>query len=196
MVTGEFIAMQRIHTVNPDFVPCPIGWGTYDSVKDVHFLVCEFRDMETKLPDVEPFARSMAELHKDATSPNGKFGFDCLTYHGNVPIEHGWHDSWEQYFTQTTRALLETEQATRGRDDTISRLTQPFFEKVVVRLLRPLETSGGSIKPSLIHGDLWHGNAATDARTGKPIIFDAAGFYAHNECKTFRHFFRNMSSDA
>lgn len=182
MVTGEFLAMQRIHAVKPDFVPCPIGWGAYESVEDVHFLLCEFREMETKLPDVEPFAEIMSEVHGETTSPNGKFGFDCLTYHGNVPIEHGWHDSWEQYFTTTTRALLETEQTTRGRDETISRLTKPFFEEVVVRLLRPLETDGRSIKPSLIHGDLWHGNVAVEAQTRKPVIFDAAGFYAHNEC--------------
>lgn len=62
----------------------------------------------------------------------------------------------------------------------------PFFEKVILRLLRPLETGGRSIRPTLIHGDLWHGNAETDAETGQPIIFDAASFYAHNECKTLR----------
>lgn len=183
MVSGEFLAMERIHAFEPDFVPRPLRWGTYESRPNIHFLVCEFRDMQAKLPDIQPFTRSMAELHREVTSANGKFGFDCLTYHGNVPIEHGWHDSWEQYFTKTTLALLETEQVDRGRDETISRLTQPFFEKVVVRLLRPLETNGRFIKPSLIHGDLWHGNAAVDARTGKPIIFDAAGFYAHNECE-------------
>jgi protein-ribulosamine 3-kinase len=184
MVRGEFLAMQRIHDVKPDFVPRPIGYGTYEELPSVHFLLCEFCDMETKLPDIEPFTRLMSEVHIETTSPSGKFGFDCLTYHGNVPVEHGWHDSWEQYFTTTTRALLETEQTTRGRDDTISKLTKPFFEEVVVRLLRPLETNGSSIKPSLIHGDLWHGNVAVNKQTGKPVIFDAAGFYAHNECRS------------
>ena len=63
-------------------------------------------------------------------------------------------------------------------------MATPFFDKVVPRLLRPLETGGRSIRPSLIHGDLWHGNAETDAETGEPVIFDAASFYAHNECKS------------
>ena len=183
MVSGEFMAMKRIHAVKPHFVPQPIHWGTYEKLNDIHFLLCEFRQMQNQLPGMEPFARLMAELHQGTTSPSGKFGFDCLTYHGNVPIHHGWHDSWEQYFTRTTRALLETEQAVRGENDTISNLSKPFFDKVVPRLLRPLETGGNFIKPCLIHGDLWHGNVAVDARTREPIIFDAAGFYAHHECE-------------
>lgn len=183
MVSGEFMAMQRIHAVKPHFVPQPIDWGTYEMCNDVHFLLCEFRQMQNQLPDIEPFARLMAELHQGTTSPDGKFGFDCVTYHGNVPIHHGWHDSWEQYFATTTRALLEKEQAVRGENDTIGNLSKPFFDKVVPRLLRPLETDGTSIKPFLIHGDLWHGNVAVDARSREPIIFDAAGFYAHHECE-------------
>jgi fructosamine-3-kinase len=27
----------------------------------------------------------------------------------------------------------------------------------------------------------WSGNAGTDTETGKPIIYDPAAFYAHNE---------------
>ncbi|KAK8071624.1 Aldo/keto reductase [Apiospora saccharicola] len=30
---------------------------------------------------------------------------------------------------------------------------------------------------------MWHGNASTDSETNMPIIFDAASFYAHNECR-------------
>ena len=37
------------------------------------------------------------------------------------------------------------------------------------------------MKPSLIHGDLWYANSGIDIETGKPLIFDACSFYAHNE---------------
>ncbi|KAK8074470.1 hypothetical protein PG997_009133 [Apiospora hydei] len=86
-----------------------------------------------------------------------------------------------QYFTRTTKALLELELETRGESKEIRELMVPFFSKVIPRLLRPMETGGRSIRPALIHGDLWHGNASTDGETGLPIIFDAASFYAHNE---------------
>jgi len=56
--------------------------------------------------------------------------------------------------------------------------------KVIPRLLRPMETGGRSIKPALVHGDLWCGNAAVDTQTDRPLIYDPASFYAHNECKS------------
>ncbi|RYP02925.1 hypothetical protein DL764_005502 [Monosporascus ibericus] len=159
----------------------PIAWGSYLSIPEVHFFLCEFRPMTGDLPDLETFPAKIAELHRTGTSPDGRFGFDLTTFHGETPIDHGWSDTWEEYFRRTTRVLLQLEQEVRGSDEEIQRLSGPFFERVVPRLLRPLGTGGHSIRPSLIHGDLWHGNASTDKDSGMPIIFDAASLYAHNE---------------
>jgi protein-ribulosamine 3-kinase len=41
---------------------------------------------------------------------------------------------------------------------------------VTPRLCRPLETGGRSIRPHLIHGDLWDGNASFVKITGLPVI--------------------------
>lgn len=49
------------------------------------------------------------------------------------------------------------------------------------RLLRPLETEGRILKPSLVHGDLWEGNTVVDGNTKEPLIFDSSAFWAHNE---------------
>jgi protein-ribulosamine 3-kinase len=175
--------MSTIYAVTPDLVPRPIAWGTYASIPDVHFFLCDFHDMTDELPDLYTFPVKMAELHRTGTSPNGKYGFPVTTYHGNTPIRHGWSDTWEEYFTRTTRALFLLEQEAQGPNDEIEAMIEPFLVKVVPRLLRPLETGGRMIKPCLVHGDLWHGNATMDADTDLPIIFDAACFYAHNECK-------------
>jgi len=40
--------------------------------------------------------------------------------------------------------------------------------------------------PSLVHGDLWDGNASADVETGRPMIFDATPLYAHKECEYLR----------
>lgn len=185
MVLAEFMAMAAIHAVKATFVPQPLAWGAYDTLPDVHFLLCAFRNMRHTLPDVDVFPAMVAELHRagGGASPNGKFGFPVPTFHGNIPIHHGWSDSWEEYFTRTTRVLLEQEQKTRGNDEEIQRLSRPFFDKVIPRLLRPMEARGRVLRPSLIHGDLWHGNAGVDVDTNLPVIFDAASFYAHNECQ-------------
>ncbi|CRK26502.1 hypothetical protein BN1708_004230, partial [Verticillium longisporum] len=77
--------------------------------------------------------------------------------------------------------LQQSVKAAQGPNQDILGLMEPFFSNVIPRLLRPLETDGRSITPSLIHGDLWHGNVATDADTQEPVIFDAASSHAHNE---------------
>lgn len=48
-------------------------------------------------------------------------------------------------------------------------------------LLALLEADERTVKPSLIHGDLWDGNIGTDRETGDVYIFDAGAYYAHNE---------------
>lgn len=181
---GEFKSITTIHEVAPTLVPRPIAWGSYDDLEDVHFFLCEFRNMTGEFPDVETFPARMAELHRDGTSPDGRFGFSVATYHGQTPIDHGWSDTWEEYFRRTTRVLLELEQEAQGHNEQILDLAGAFLDKVVPRLLRPLQTGGRSIRPALIHGDLWHGNASMDADTNEPVIFDAACFYAHNECQS------------
>ncbi|KAM0287281.1 hypothetical protein ACHAQH_000595 [Verticillium albo-atrum] len=181
VVSGEHRSMTAIHAVMPSLVPKPVAWGSYEEQPDVHFFLCEFRAMSEGVPSIESFPRRMAQLHQSATSPDGRFGFFEPTCHGHTPIDHGWHETWEGYFASTTRRLLQMEQDVQGPNQGIPDLAEPFFSKVIPRLLRPLETDGWSIRPSLIHGDLWHGNTATDANTQEPIIFDAASSYAHNE---------------
>jgi protein-ribulosamine 3-kinase len=70
-----------------------------------------------------------------------------------------------------------------GPWEEMEELRASMIEKVIPRLLRPLEMNGRSVKPALIHGDLWCGNTAVDVQTDRPLIFDPASFYAHNECK-------------
>ena len=52
---------------------------------------------------------------------------------------------------------------------------------VIPRLLGALEAEGRQIQPCFIHGDLWEDNFGTDVNTGKLIIFDSNGYYAHHE---------------
>lgn len=61
-------------------------------------------------------------------------------------------------------------------------LVPVLFDKVIPRLLRPLESEGRSVKPSLVHGDLWYANSGIDMATYESLVFDACSFYAHNEC--------------
>lgn len=182
-MSGEFASMSALTAAAPGLVPQPIGWGTYSSNPEYHFFLCAFHYMALKLPEIKSFSSELALLHTNGISPNGKYGFGVTTFQGNLPQDNRWKDTWEEFYIQGMKRMLQLEEETQGPSERLSELCPKLFEKVIPRLLRPLETFGNSIKPSLVHGDLWYGNAAVDRETKSPIIFDACCFYAHSECE-------------
>ena len=166
----------------PDFVPKPIAWGSYQSSPDTHFYICEFRNLGEELPQPPVFCQKLAELHKKSTSPNGRFGFPVVTYNGNLPQENGFTDTWTEFFSNGLKHMLQLSFTAGGPSKELTDLMPGMFEKVIPRLLKPLESEGRSIKPSLVHGDLWCGNAAVDLENDMPLVFDPCCFWAHNEC--------------
>ncbi|KAI1420703.1 Fructosamine kinase-domain-containing protein [Xylaria sp. FL1777] len=181
MVRGEFESMKALNSVLPEFVPKPIAWGTYATVPDTHFFVCEFREMTNDMPEPHKFAALLSTVHERTVSPTGKFGFHITTYAGNLPQFVSWEESWETFFAKSMRQALDLEVERKGPSEELDILSQALFDKVIPRLLRPLESEGRTVKPSLVHGDLWYANAGIDVSTDQPLVFDACCFFAHNE---------------
>jgi fructosamine-3-kinase len=181
---GEFGATSAIYAITPDFCPKPIGWGTFKDEEDAHFYVCKYYEFAEGVPEPLLFCAKLARLHSSHTSPEGRFGFHCTTYNGDLAQDNTWNDSWESFFTNGLRHVLKVRQDRAGADAKLDALQPALFEKVIPRLLRPLETNGQRLLPSLVHGDLWCGNAGIiDKATGEGIVFDPASFWAHNECE-------------
>ncbi|KAE8379355.1 Fructosamine kinase-domain-containing protein [Aspergillus bertholletiae] len=170
MVHGEFESMKAIYAVLPDFAPKPIAWGTYKDTPDIHFVLCEYREMTHEMPDPYKFTARLAALHKNSMSPTGKFGFHMATYSAGRLSSR-----------KNMKMALDLEMKAKGPDPELDRLGPILFDKVIPRLLRPLESDGRSVKPSLVHGDLWYANSGIDVETGESLVFDACSFYAHNE---------------
>jgi protein-ribulosamine 3-kinase len=184
MVSGEFYSMTTMHQVIPDLTPAPIAWGIYASNPNIHFFFCRFVDVIDEVPDIETFTVKVAELHAHSSLPNGKYGFLVPTYMGQMAQYHTWTESWEEFFTLSMERLMVTIEESQGPDEELGKLFGQTMSMVVPRLLRPLETGGRQIKPSLVHGDLYSGNVSVDVETGRPVLYDATCLYAHNECKT------------
>ena len=72
--------MTLIRNTVPDIAPLPIAWGTYAIDSDIHFYLCSFHDMTDDIPEIQPLAAKVAELHGKGLSPNGKYGFSVPTY--------------------------------------------------------------------------------------------------------------------
>lgn len=180
MVAQEFASMKLLYDALPDLVPKPIAHGTYAANPNIHFFMSEFVEMTDDVPDPS-FMESIAELHIKAISPNGKFGFSVPSFQRTVPQYTEWNDSWEEFFSNSLKHVFELEEKTHGPDKELKTLETAILQKVVPRLLRPLETGGRTIRPRLIHGDIWDGNASTKAADESPVLFDASCIYAHHE---------------
>ena len=109
MVAGEIVSMTTLRKAKPEIVPNPITWGTFAQDPDVHFFLCDFVDMTDDIPDPDKLAVMLADLHKNNTSPNGKYGFSIPTYQGTIPQRVDWQDSWEVFFTNLIEHILSIE---------------------------------------------------------------------------------------
>ena len=157
--------------------------GTFESDPDIHFYLGEFVDLIDEVPDIVDFCKGVAELHQNSKghAPDNKFGFHVPTCNGTVPRYTEWTSSWEAFFIEHLKLLFEQEEQVHGPCEEFAQMMPDLFEKVVPRLLRPLETEGRTLRPVLCHGDLWDGNASVDFKHGTPYAFDPSAHWAHNE---------------
>lgn len=183
MFPGEVACLKTISDAMPGFCPTPLGWGHYASDPNVHFFLCEFIDMLDEPMDPDLLPEKVAEMHKKAPEPDGLYGFPVVIAGGVLPVCPARSKSWEDYFWRYMRYLFKAEEISQGPPPPkMARLLDILFNRIIPRLLRPLETGGREIIPRLLHSDLWDGNMATNSE-GSPVIFDPSCMYGHNESK-------------
>ncbi|KAK8013150.1 hypothetical protein PG991_009421 [Apiospora marii] len=181
MAEAEYEGEKALYEVIPDNVAAPLTWGRLQDDPNKSFFLTRFRNLRDRSPPAAQFLAILKKLHLSSISPTGRFSFHVTTYFGPPPMINDWTDSWEEYYGRQFRADIAFVQKAYGKDPDLHDLTEEIIEKVVARLLRPLQTGGRNIKPSLCHGDLWDGNVQIDVDTQQPIMFDAVCFYGHNE---------------
>lgn len=180
MVRGEYEATKALHEVIPDNVPESIAYGPLADDPTRHFFLAEFRYMSDELPDAEDLVAALTKIHS-SPSPTGKWGFHVTTFQGPTPYVTSWTDTWEELFTNIFTSQLKEEREVQGPHPEMERMGKIIIEKVIPRLIRPLETGDRPIKPVLLHGDLWHGNIGIDLKSDQPVFYDCGSFYGHSE---------------
>jgi len=138
-----------------------------------HFIILEYLDPSPKSEKYwTVFGKQLAHLHHHT---HHQFGFHHDNYIGSTPQINTWEEDGFEFFAR--HRLLY--QAALGRDK--GRLTSGDVQKVetVARRLSELVPPQES---SLIHGDLWTGNAITDHQ-GDPAIIDPAAHYGWGEAE-------------
>lgn len=197
LMEGEFNAMSELYKWAPDLVPKPHSWGKYDSEEPaIYFFISEFIDMKMGMPDPKELCKKLSRLHCNSRSPNGQFGFHITTCQGRVPQAVSWEENWTLFFTKLLRHVISLDFQQNGPWEGLAKVEQRLISHVIPRLLDALVEGDRTIKPCLIHGDLWEGNSSTDLKNGNIYIFDSAALYAHNEMEIgdWRCYYNNISS--
>ena len=133
------------------------------------------------MPDPDRLCARVAELHRTSVSPIGQFGFQIRTCQGRTPQATEWNNSWTSFFTIFLAHVMTRDYEINGPWEDLKRIEDRTLSHVIPRLIGALEADGRSVKPSLIHADLWDVNTGTSYDTGDVYIFDAGSYYAHNE---------------
>ncbi|CAN9277453.1 unnamed protein product [Alternaria alternata] len=182
MCEGEYESLKSIYAVSPSFVPQPYGWGQIDEgLAETYFLLAAFRDVGEQPADPVNLAAGLADMHQRSISPTGKFGFHFSTCHARIAqAVDTWEDSWCTLYGRHLGHVMKLAKPILQwpEFDVVCDLT---LQKVVPRLLLPLQAEGRILKPCLLHGDCWDGNTAIEAKTGEAFVFDVCSFYGHNE---------------
>ena len=199
MVSGEFASLQAIRDTNTVRVPEPVCTVFAPDASSA-VLVMEYLSLN-RIRSYKLLGEHMKRLHghneslrlaeqSRVTTIGGynnnqpadyvqEFGFDVTTCCGSIPMNNEWHPDWESFFARNRLA----EQLALIEEKFSDRLAIQYWSELQILLPRFFKqfhgTGSEKIVPSLLHGDLWSGNAAeTD---NGPVVFDAASFYGHWE---------------
>ena len=124
------------------------------------YIALEFLPLETT-GDWSALGRMLAKLHRQTGQ---RFGWHRDNYIGRSPQQNGWCDDWLEFWRER-RLRFQLEMAKRNG----YALEMPC--------LGSLENH--KPQPSLLHGDLWRGNAGFTAQG--PVIYDPAVYYGDRE---------------
>jgi fructosamine-3-kinase len=126
------------------------------------FLLIEHLELGVE-GDFAALGRMLAQLHRN-TGP--RYGWHRDNYIGAGAQANGWCDEWPEFWRER-RLRPQLELARRNGFALGDLPAQTLLE-------------GHRPAPSLLHGDLWSGNAGF--HDGAPVIFDPAVYYGDREC--------------
>jgi fructosamine-3-kinase len=139
--------------------PQPLSHGAVDASA---FLVMEYLELKPG-GDFAALGRMLAVMHR----AHGKaFGWSRDNYIGSTPQPNGFCETWPEFWRERRMAPQLALAKRNGYAIDIGN---------VCDLL-----DGHRPQPSLLHGDLWSGNAAF-LSNGAPVLFDPAAYYGDAE---------------
>ena len=142
----------------------------FKKLKNTEILLMEWIDMQNF--DQKNLGKGLAEMHLNSAKSSPKiFGYPVEGFIGLTNQKKGWENNWIDCFLNL-RIMPQ-----------LSILKSNFLDKeTIYKVKEKIRSELLNHKPinTLVHGDLWSGNAGVN-KSGKGVIFDPACWWADNE---------------
>ena len=193
MFKAEALGLKQMLEINTIRVPKPICWG---AAGDSAYIVMEWLEFggSGNTQAWEEMGRKLAQMHRakppqpreelnvgklkvessnlqpSNLQPSTFFGWNLDNTIGSTPQINTWTSNWAEFFAE--HRLGYQFKLARRRGGHFSQ--QERLLAMVPKLL------AHQPQPSLVHGDLWGGNAAI-TKLGEPVILDPATYVGDRE---------------
>lgn len=169
MFEAEFSGLQEMFQTNTIKIPHPIVCGIS---ADQSFIVMEPLSLSSKnkLAD-KKLGQQLADLHQ---IPQPFFGWHSNNTIGSTTQLNSRSENWVTFWQQNRLDFQLSLAESNGYGGKLTQSGQHLSES-----LHTLFSNYNPI-PSLLHGDLWSGNAAM-MENGEPVIYDPACYYGDRE---------------
>lgn len=169
MFSAEAAGLKEIADTRTVRVPEPV---CHDASPAASWIVLEYLEM---MPADSKAMRALgirlAHLHRVTGM---RYGWQRDNTIGATPQINTWADDWVAFWRERRLGFQFGLAASQGHGGRLIAVGERLLEKL------PAFFKGYSPPPSLLHGDLWSGNAAMEAG-GEPVIFDPAVYYGDRE---------------
>lgn len=169
MFAAEFDGLNELAQTKTIKTPRPITFG---QTNENSFLVLEFIRFKRATPESDSlFGQQLAQLH---LQKQPFFGWHIDNTIGSTHQSNARSENWVKFWHEQRLDFQLQLAAKKGYGSRLQSLGEKLCERLDDFFVdyKP--------QPSLLHGDLWSGNAAVD-NENKPVIFDPACYYGDRE---------------
>jgi len=179
MFEAEALALRELANSNSIKVPRPIGYG---NIGEQAYLVLEYLNLGGRANPIIQ-GQQLAAMHRVSHS---QFGWHKNNTIGSTPQSNLQTNNWVTFWREQ-RLIPQFKLALRNgyKLDAVEPLIECF--DALFENYQP--------QASMLHGDLWGGNAAA-LNDGTPVIFDPAFYYGDRETDiAMTHLFAGFEAD-
>jgi fructosamine-3-kinase len=169
MFTAEAAGLAAIRASATVKAPEPIVCGGNN---ETSWLVLEYIEFGPGARHSSSLlGEQLARMHRNQAP---QFGWECDNTIGSTPQHNAWSSDWTAFLGEHRLGFQLRLAQANGAKGAVMHKGELLLAEI------PRFFLGYQPAPSLLHGDLWSGNKATD-RNGNPVLFDPALYYGDRE---------------